>query len=271
MKFSRVKRMVFVLACLFFGVMALSACSQTIESSTPTVLIHGAPGSDRSFVKTTELLASRVDVTKEPLMEVNADGKLIVHGRFRKGNNPLIVLRFTDSNADEDKRSEWLATCMRYLYQHEGVRQVNFIGHSMGGIDALYYATYYQNEKKDLPKVNKVVSLGAPFNGCDYSQNGSLESSLKHGPKEESQDYKTYAALMKKYPLKAKVWLNIAGDKLSDGKGDMIVPLGSVACITPLMKKEKIHYEFEVFKGDEHSELHDDKRVIDRIVQFLWE
>lgn len=272
MKKYHTKFLILLVTLLSFFSVTLAGCGKQQEGSNiPTILIHGSPGSEHSFDTMTKMIEKRVDVTEEPLMEVTSNDRLIMHGRWKDGKNPLVVLRFVDSTANEDKRARWLSICMRYLYQHHGVRQVNLVGHSMGGIDILYYATYYQYHQKDLPKVNKVVSLGAPFNGCDFSQNGSLKQSMKNGPKEESHEYKMYAELMKEYPLKAKAWLNIAGDKLSDGVGDLVVPLGSVACITPLMKQTKVHYEFEVFKGEEHSELHDDSKVIDRMVKFLWE
>lgn len=253
----------------------LAGCQRQVadsaESEVPTVLIHGSPGSNRSFDTMVDLLQDKTSITEEPLMEVTSSGKLVVHGTWKTGKHPVVVVRFDDSTADEDKRSEWLATCMRYLYQELNIKKVNLVGHSMGGIDSFYYATRYQYRHPNLPRVNKVVSLGAPFNGCEASENGNAKTSSQKGPKIKSKDYQTYAALAKKYPIKVGGWLNIAGDKLGNGEGDLIVPLGSVTCIEPLMKEQKVNYREEIFVGDEHSELHDDEKVIDLMIKYLWQ
>lgn len=252
----------------------MSGCQKqsasSAESEIPTVLIHGAPGSDDSFTKTMDLLKEETTITEEPLMEVTSDGRLIVHGIWKKGKHPVVLVRFNDSNADEDKRSEWLANCLKYLKRELNVNRVNLVGHSMGGIDIFYYATRYQYNHPGLPSVNRAVAIGAPFNGCDFSENGNAQKAAKEGPAKESREYKTYAALAKKHPIKVGAWLNIAGDKLANGEGDLIVPLSSVSCIEPIMKEDHVNYTYQVFNGDEHSELHDDKKVIQSIVKFLW-
>lgn len=65
------------------------------------------------------------------------------------------------------------------------VNKANIVGHSMGGVSGLrYLGTYGQDTS--LPKIEKFVSIGAPFNDfIDTSQQQTIETELENGPTEK--------------------------------------------------------------------------------------
>ena len=71
------------------------------------------------------------------------------------------------------------------IYKKLSSEQSHIVGHSMGGVSGLrYLGTYGQDTS--LPKIEKFVSIGAPFNDfIDTSQQQTIETELENGPTEK--------------------------------------------------------------------------------------
>lgn len=76
-------------------------------------------------------------------------------------------------------------TSIRIFAKEYDIQEVNIVGHSMGGISGLRYLLQ-DSQTTDLPKVNKLVAIGSPFNEfIDTLTSQSLEDLLTNGPNEK--------------------------------------------------------------------------------------
>ena len=91
------------------------------------------------------------------------------------------------------------------------------VAHSMGNLTLGYYMLNYAGDES-LPKLNKQVNTGAPYNGIlgrnDEPNEVKLDENGK--PDQMKQEYKDLQQMKYNYPKKSVDVLNVYGD-LQDG------------------------------------------------------
>lgn len=254
---------------------ATKSTQQTNKKSTmPTLFIHGYQGTTNSFKSMINDMQKNSAAQREMIVVVHSDGSIDVQGELSgKKTNPIIQVLFENNESDEWNQTEWIKNVLSLLKNDYQVDKVNLVGHSMGGVSAYRYMGTYGQEDT-LPKIEKFVAIGAPFNEfVDTSESQSVEDLLKNGPDTPSQRYQDFTDLTPQIPNDTSVLL-IAGQLSKADFTDGTVPLTSALSIYPLLENNGFNdISYSIIQGQRssHSMLHENSKVNRQIEQFLWE
>lgn len=254
---------------------ATKSTQQTNKKSTmPTLFIHGYQGTTNSFKSMINDMQKNNAAQREMIVVVHSDGSIDVQGELSgKKTNPIIQVLFENNESDEWNQTEWIKNVLSLLKNDYQVDKVNLIGHSMGGVSAYRYMGTYGQEDT-LPKIEKFVAIGAPFNEfVDTSESQSVEDLLKNGPDTPSQRYQDFTDLTPQIPNDTSVLL-IAGQLSKADFTDGTVPLTSALSVYPLLENNGFNdISYSIIQGQRssHSMLHENSKVNRQIEQFLWE
>lgn len=264
-----------MVAVVVFGVM-LSGCQiqhhdQSEASSneyikeTPLVVLHGTPADEHTWDTFVEDVKQVKGVVMEPLLRVSKDGEVKMEGKWQDGEFPVILLHFDNNNAPDHDQGAWLANVFMYL-KRMGIRQVNFLGHSSGGVAMAYYLAEQQYKMDGRAvEINKVMTLGSPYNELDVDKNPSGNNGR------DVTITNTLATIQRGFEdhhIEVKSWDNIAGNL--NGKTDNIVPIGSVECLNPLLEEKHIPYEYKEMDKHSHSDLHETTEMLTMMKQYFF-
>ncbi|MDT2813587.1 alpha/beta fold hydrolase [Vagococcus carniphilus] len=243
------------------------------KTSIPTVFIHGYSGNKQTMKSMMEWFEEKDFAEEELLIEVTSDGQIVdkkAEKKDFKKNNPMIRLVFEDSKSHQWNQADWIQKALSYLKTTYQIEEVNLVGFSMGGISSLLYLETYINDSMQ-PKVNKVATIGAPFN--DFIENGDqeLEDILDHGPQMVSDQLVNYTSQVNNIP-KETSFLLIGGQLSTSNPSDGTVPLSSSLGVYSLLSKNKNPIKSEVIFGvnASHSSLRKNEDVNKYISNFLW-
>ncbi|MGX6969877.1 alpha/beta fold hydrolase [Vagococcus bubulae] len=255
--------------------------SEKIESNinytnVPTLFIHGAGGGRGSMGHMINRLASQDVATKSLVIIVSSDGSISTENKLDSNqfseDNPMIQVLFRDNRNNEWEQARWIKLVLEFLQKEYGMKEANIVGHSMGGISGLRYLLQ-DSQTTDLPKVNKLVAIGSPFNEfIDTLTSQSLDDLLTSGPNEKSDRYILYenelSGLSKEISL-----LLIAGKLSDDNLSDNVVPLSSSLAVNAMLLEHGNQVEHVLIegKGADHSGLHENQEVDEIVSQFLWD
>ncbi|MTD41425.1 alpha/beta hydrolase [Erwinia sp. CPCC 100877] len=248
-----------------------TSSSQTeVKTAVPTLFIHGYSGGNSSFGGMLKRLSSKTQ--KELTLSVSPTGIVQAAGQLSgKADNPSVQVIFEDNKNNEWNQAEWIKNCLRYLSDTYATKEVNLVGHSMGGVSSLRYLTTYGDDT-DLPKVNKFVAIAAPFNNfVELSQGETLEDVLTNGPAVQSDRYIDLASGITKVATTMQT-LIIAGDLQDGSLSDGTVPAADALSTVAMLKNHGNAVSEKVFYGQnaQHSQLHENLEVDQLVADFLW-
>lgn len=235
-----------------------------ITINKPIIMIPGSGGDSDSYdsmIKKLKKKTSGITVLKLTVFEdgsVKASGKLTSDSSY-----PLITVAFSDSSdASVPKQGKWFSNAIEYLKKHYEFKQYNYLGHSNGGLIITYYFERYI--KSDDPKADRLMFLGAPFNGVEQSENvldadGKLVTI--------SDDLKPLLTKKQRIPHDIKV-LNLYSDVKSDSDG--IVPVESVKAGKQIYGQTASYEERKLSKQVPHQWLIDGNSCTKEAEQFLF-
>lgn len=245
------------------------------EEAIPTFYLHGYKGSADSgnFLVNS---AIKSGASKEVIQAyVSSDGKVTFDGNLTsKSKYPIIKIKLEDNNNENvEKNAKWIRNVIiatNYQYNFE---KFNFVAHSMSNKSFSYYMLNYGDDEQ-LPTLNKVVNLAGNFNGEVDVDGKKLNVELdKNGkPNKMMDDYKELRAMKHKYPDNVNV-LNIYGD-VEDGTDSdgRVTNVSSRSLKYLLGDSVKSYDEFKVHGPNaEHGKLANNKKVQDKINEFLWD
>lgn len=243
------------------------------KSSVPTLFIHGYSGGNNSFGRMIKRLERNDRTKKELVLTVSVDGKIQAKGQLTsKETNPSIQVLFEDNKNNEWNQAEWIKNCLAYIESKYGVKQVNLIGHSMGGASSLRYLTTFGDDTS-LPKINKFVGIAAPFNNfVELSSGETLDDVFQNGPVIQSERYIDYANGIDKVSKDMKVMI-VAGDVEDGSLSDEAVPVADAVSVVSLFKTHGNEVQEKIFYGKaaQHSKLHENTEVDQLVADFLWQ
>lgn len=266
----------------FFLLLFLTACQKpvTIETkevtktNTPTIFIHGYSGNSNTMNTMIKTLEKSTVIEEEMVIRVFEDGTLDVETDLKNEfsqNNPSINLIFDNNTSSQWHQAEWIKSALTYLKAEFKVEKVNLVGFSMGGISSFLYMETFSNDSTQ-PVVEKLVTIGAPFNEFIDDNEQSEESILENGPTQISEQLANYQTLVQNLPSESRYFLiggQISDDKLSDGT----VPLNSSLGIYSLLKQNNLFVKHQIILGNEgkHSLLKKNPEVIQLVGNFIFE
>ncbi|UUV98772.1 alpha/beta fold hydrolase [Vagococcus luciliae] len=289
----RLKKCIVPMLC--FLILILSACQETkqektatttktdekVENSinyttTPTLFIHGAGGGRSSLGYMIKRFNNQKVASKSLVVIVSSDGSISTENKLNSeqfsNDNPMIQVLFKDNRNNEWEQARWIKLVLEFLQREYNVKEVNIVGHSMGGISGLRYLLQ-DSQTTDLPKVNKLVAIGSPFNEfIDTLANQTLDELLTEGPSEKSDRYILYENELNGLATDVNMLL-IAG-KISDEElSDSVVPLSSAFSVNKMLLDHGNQVEYVLVEGHgaNHSDLHENQIVDEVVSQFLWD
>ncbi|CAM2920634.1 MULTISPECIES: alpha/beta hydrolase [Dellaglioa] len=254
-----------------YGHVSIDASDPIVPSDKmiPTLFIHGYGGNRLSFGPMISRFERDGYGRKDMVIIVDIDGSLHVEGQLRSAQ-PFIQILFKNDIASVEKQSAWLYHIMQFLFGAYGIKQVDFVGHSMGGVSILRYLTECR-DALDAPVVAHAISIGAPYNDHNVAQTTpQIEDLLltDAGPIETTPLYRYFEKTMRHLPKNLQ-FLNIAGD-LKDGN-DGAVSVNSALSLRYLVQNQLNYHELIVSgRKAAHRLLHENQRVDDSIYTFLW-
>ncbi|GCF95415.1 hydrolase [Enterococcus florum] len=240
--------------------------------NTPTVFIHGYQGNSFSFGPLLRSLENEGVAKKEMVITVEADGHLQVDGTLdHRKENPTIMVLFSQDVPDEIQQSQWVNRVMSYLYD-QGIRQVNLVSHSMGGVSSLRYLL--EDAGKNQPMVKKLVTIAAPFNDLEIAEDTEEIFAYElheAGPSGETPIYQYFDQAMEKLPAHLEV-LNVAGDLKDGTESDGSVSTHSAFSLRFLLESHTDKYQELLVNGRAggHSRITRSQQLKKALIHFLW-
>ncbi len=194
------------------------------------------------------------------------NGRKGIEEAYRTGRGKVYVRARASVETTDKGKEQIIVTELPYQ-----VNKANIVGHSMGGVSGLrYLGTYGQDAS--LPKIEKFVSIGAPFNDfIDTSQQQTIETELENGPTEKSSRYLDYQEMINVVPEKLPILL-IGGQLSPTDLSDGTVPLSSALAVNALLRQRGTQVTSQIIKGEhaQHSQLHENPEVDQLLIEFLW-
>ena len=247
---------------------------RAVREARPTLLVHGTNGTRRSLGGMIERWDKQGLAYKALDVEVAKDGTLTITGNWQEPKHqkhPLIQVIFKEGDPPEWQQGDWLKKVLSQLTQQFGITDINFLGHSMGGVAALRYLVDHSADQH-LPKVKRLVVIGAPFNGEVVAASGVTKYDLgKHGPHHFAETFRYFNAYQQHLPDDLEV-LNIYGDLRNGSRSDGFVAVDSARSLRFLIKDKIACYREKEVIGvkAQHSLLHENNQVDRLSAHFLW-
>lgn len=245
---------------------------QASIGKTATLYLHGYSGGAGS-TNTLIRHAKQAGATKVLTATVSKNGKVSWLGTPHHVRKPIVQVVFEDNrNPDAVKWADWLATVNRQLYQRYGVRNVNFVAHSMGNMAVMFYAIRNQDQQK-LPKINAYVAIAGHFDGIIGlgDQPHQIKLAANGYPSPLDENYAELARMRDRFPKGVKV-LNIYGDLRDGSDSDGRVSNNSSRSLRYLVSPRAAGYREKEYSGRDaqHSALHENPKVAQAVDAFLW-
>ncbi|WP_017638478.1 alpha/beta hydrolase [Staphylococcus sp. E463] len=246
-----------------------------IKSHTATIFLHGYGGSEKSETFMVKQ-ATQQGVTQNVITaKVDSNGEVNFKGHMKsKAINPIIKIELEDNkNGDTSQNAKNIKNVLSQLKTKYEIKKYNFVGHSMGNLSFAYFMKMYGIDKK-LPQLNKEVNIAGTFNGVLNLNEKVNEISVdkKGKPNKMTDNFKELLPLKNIYKNKDIKVLNIYGDLKDGTHSDGRVSNSSSKSLQYLIGNSVKSYKESKYTGKsaQHSQLHENKKVADEIVEFLW-
>ncbi|MBO0471843.1 alpha/beta hydrolase [Enterococcus sp. DIV0242_7C1] len=242
--------------------------NQPIPIQTPTIMVPGTNGTVDRFDGLIKAL--KVKEQSEVLkVTVATDGTTSFSGKLSPSSeHPIIVIAFEDSSDDTLAiQGKWYQQALTAIQKKYIFKTYNYLGHSNGG---LVITSYLENFiLTEDPKLNKLITLGTPYNGTSYKKNDTVTNAGE--VKQVSQLLKSYVQNRHEIPSTIAM-LNIAGE-IEDSATDGTVPVQSVFSGSMIYQENVSDYQELLIQGErtKHSELVENEEFIKQLQAFFWE
>lgn len=253
-----------------------TAHSKEDRNHTPTLFLHGYGGSANSE-KFMVNQAKKKGVTKDVIKAVvSQNGEVELKGKLPKDStNPIVQIELENNQqGDLDENARWFKNVLIQLQQEYKIKKFNFVGHSMGNLS---FAKYMLANGKDqtLPQLNKQVNIAGTFNGVlnMNEQVNEISVDADGKPSRMNPPYPDLLQLKDIYKEKNIEVLNIYGDIEDGTHSDGRVSNSSSKSLKYLLGNSPKSYQEAKYEGKkaQHSQLHENREVANKIINFLWE
>ncbi|MEY8601344.1 alpha/beta hydrolase [Staphylococcus shinii] len=251
------------------------AQSNFMNSSTPTLFLHGYGGSANSE-KFMVKQAKQNGVTKDVITaNVSKGGEVELKGKLEKDTtNPIVQIELANNKqGDLDKNAKWFKNVLTKLQSEYDINKFNFVGHSMGNLSFAQYMLTYGNDPS-LPQLNKQVNIAGTYNGVlnMNEQVNEISVDANGKPSRMNPPYQELQQLKEIYKGKNIDVLNIFGDLKDGTSSDGRVSNSSSKSLKYLLGDSPKSYRESKYEGKsaQHSQLHENKEVAKEFIAFLW-
>lgn len=257
------------------------AAKQFVQSTTPTIFVHGWGSSAHAEEKMTHA-AKRAGVTNT-IVRANVDrhGKVTFNRTIpAHAINPIVEVNLADNklSAYQDNYAAgykhgagYVKNVVQALERQHHYSAINLAGHSMGNLEIINYINDNSSDSR-LPRVNHLVAIAGHYNGLVGQKAAEGPINQRTGePQRQDPGFRNLLPLRQTFPTNTRI-LNIYGD-LGDGShSDGDVPVNSAKTLRYLVSgRARSYREVEIKgRGAQHSKLHNNSQVNRELINFLW-
>lgn len=246
-----------------------TGASDVKHEGTPTVFVHGYRGSLNSFKGMMERFQTEREWGEKTLICTSEQRVAECESLTKeKVENPLIQVFFEENDSNFEKTSIELGNILKLLKSEYGYDKVNIVAHSMGGLVSVNYIQETRQEK-EFPKVEKLVTIGSPFQGINKEVFQKRYGENDHDLIAGSMAIKELYAEKGNFDPHTKVY-SIAGKISEQEDGDGLVSVKSATSMREVVTSDKYREQVIVSKKATHNGLHENKEVDEEVGNFIW-
>ena len=282
MKFQKTGLLIAILTLMLFLTYGCQSSSQSKQNSssynhshTATLFLHGYGGSANSEKYMVQQAVNHGVTNQVITAIVDKNGDITFKGKLAKNAiNPIVKIELKDNkNGNVKQNASHIKNVLTKLKNDFHIKQYNFVAHSMGNLSFAYFMKLYGQDTQ-LPQLNKEVNIAGTFNGVLNLNEKVNEISVdKNGkPSKMTENYQQLLGLKNNYKDKQIDVLNIYGDIQDGTHSDGRVSNSSSKSLKYLLADSPKSYKESQYTGAtaQHSQLHENNKVADEIIQFLW-
>lgn len=242
------------------------------ENQIPTLFVHGFRGGDYTTEKMVIASLNKTQATDFLKVTVDGIGRITYEGTWTNNKNPLVQIVFKEKWTVSHIMSYWIVKVLKNLSKNFDFQKYYAVGHSLGAV-ALVLAEISTSTKTYLPEIDKLVLIAGPFSGViglgDLPNVNRINADGR--PSFAGFTFMQLNLTKKKFPKNVDV-VNICGNVNDFSNSDKYVSVTSARSIGYILKDHVRSYEeFEILgTSGEHSQMHDDKRILNAMVNFLF-
>ncbi|MFD1672872.1 alpha/beta hydrolase [Agrilactobacillus yilanensis] len=244
-------------------------------TSTPTIFVHGYRGNLHSEAEMMADIQTAKIGRHQLTVIVDKKGQIHFKGHLnQRMKNPLIAVVFKDNTAGERAYANWLNQIMPLLKRKYQVQNYNAVGHSMGAVAWVLYATA-KHDGSQYPKMKKLVTIAGPFAGILGWDDAVNQNYFVKGTREPYYQSALFQQIKRQrynFPKNVPV-LNIYGDLKDGTHSDSTVSVVSATALESLIQQQAQSYTQVEITGRraQHSALHKHNQKVNRhLINFLW-
>ena len=282
MKFQKTGLLIAILTLMLFLTYGCQSSSQSKQNSssynhshTATLFLHGYGGSANSEKYMVQQAVNHGVTNQVITAIVDKNGDITFKGKLAKNAiNPIVKIELKDNkNCNVKQNASHIKNVLTKLKNDFHIKQYNFVAHSMGNLSFAYFMKLYGQDTQ-LPQLNKEVNIAGTFNGVLNLNEKVNEISVdKNGkPSKMTENYQQLLGLKNNYKDKQIDVLNIYGDIQDGTHSDGRVSNSSSKSLKYLLADSPKSYKESQYTGAtaQHSQLHENNKVANEIIQFLW-
>ena len=241
------------------------------QEQIPTFYVHGFRGGDYT---TQQMVSSAQEFTQVPVFlraTVDWSSKIHYSGYWSTARFPIVQLVFKDRWIPSMIIERWFNQILNDLYQRYHFKYYNAIGHSLGAVALVSFLINTYN--KPLPQIRRLALIAGPFDGVvAFGDLPNINPLSPQGrPAFMTPKYLWTYLNRIKFPKNAQI-LNVFGNINDSSNTDKYVSVSSARSIKYILKPQVQQFlEYNaVGTSGEHSQMHDDKNVLQVINNFIY-
>lgn len=235
-------------------------------SSTPTLLIPGWGGNSWTYQRLIHR-AQKEDIAQKAMtIWVAPNGRVIVKGKLNHHNPIIQLLYIWNYTSGYSKQTQQLRRVMFMLHNQYHIKQMNVVAHSYGGTE--FFHAYLRSPKlqKEI-HIPHLVLLGVPVDES-FGRKTRYTPLLVHRSKDQN-----FTQLQEAVDAHSVTSIQRIDNWMGQTKKgtDGAVPHVQSQMLKTLLLGQDVEYHEHIYKHTNHSQLHQRKEVLNRLMDLLWE
>ncbi|HIX35883.1 MAG TPA: alpha/beta hydrolase [Candidatus Limosilactobacillus merdigallinarum] len=246
---------------------AIPADRQDVHySSTPTLLIPGWGGNSWTYQRLIHR-AQKEDIAQKAMtIWVAPNGRVIVKGKLNHHNPVIQLLYIWNYTSGYSKQTQQLRRVMFMLHNQYHIKKMNVVAHSYGGTE-FFHADLRSPKLQKEVHVSHLVLLGVPVDES-FGRKTRYTPLLVHRSKDQN-----FTQLQEAVDAHSITSIQRIDNWMGQTKKgtDGAVPHVQSQMLKTLLLGQDVEYHEHIYKHTNHSQLHQRKEVLNRLMDLLWE